>query len=207
MGPNCTFDTIQVPLEKEKRRERLLSAYEIKIGNNVFFEGSIKVSSGVTIGDNVIIKAGSIIDTNIPNNSLVEGNPCKIILSNISFEFKNYIQEMINKELKDENYLKSKKICNEFNNSIFENFEKINEKISKLFKLYKSLYLTQNAYIKIGANSSVGETFNTNYNFVLLDSVQFFAGNNVFFAPNCTINSNVIEYNAKQKKFQSYQNQ
>ena len=201
LGPNCTFNTINTPLDKKKRGERLLSSNEINIGNNVYFEGSIKVLSGITIGDNSIIKAGSVIDKNIPNNSLVEGNPCKIIQSNISFNFKNYIQDMIYKELKDENYIKSKNICDEFNNTQFDNFEIINEKISKLFKSYKSLYLTQNAFIQNGNNSSVGETFYTNYNFILIDSENFSAGNNVFFAPNCTVNSNLIEYNELKKEF------
>ena len=201
LGPNCTFNTINTPLDKKKRSERILSSKEINIGNNVYFEGSIKVLSGITIGDNSIIKAGSVIDKNIPNNSLVEGNPCKIIQSNISFDFKNYIQDMIYKELKDENYIKSKNICDEFNNTQFDNFEIINEKISKLFKSYKSLYLTQNAFIQNGNNSSVGETFYTNYNFILIDSEYFSAGNNVFFAPNCTVNSNLIEYNELKKEF------
>ncbi len=201
LGPNCTFDTLIIPIETNKRKKRLLSTNEIKIGNNIYFEGSIKISSGVTIGDNVIIKAGTIINEDIPNNSLVGGNPYKIIQSNISFNFKNYIQQIIKKELTEEIYLNSKKICNEFNNSIFENFEIINHKISNLFKSYKSLYLTQNAYIKNGNNSSVGEVFYTNYNFVLLDFAEFIAGNNVFFAPNCTVNSNIIEFDESKKEF------
>ena len=61
----------------------------------------------VTIGDNVIIKAGSIINKNIPNNSLVEGNPFRIIQTNFAFNFKDYIQEIINKDLTDENYINS----------------------------------------------------------------------------------------------------
>ena len=201
LGPNCTFDTLIIPIETNKRKKRLLSTNEIKIGNNIYFEGSIKISSGVTIGDNVIIKAGTIINEDIPNNSLVGGNPYKIIQSNISFNFKNYIQQIIKKELTEEIYLNSKKTCNEFNNSIFENFEIINHKISNLFKSYKSLYLTQNAYIKNGNNSSVGEVFYTNYNFVLLDFAEFIAGNNVFFAPNCTVNSNIIEFDESKKEF------
>ena len=200
LGPNCTFNTIIVPLDKTKRVERILSSKEIKIGNNVYFEGLIRVSSGVVIGDNVIIKAGSVIDKNIPNYSLVEGNPCKIIKTNIFFNFKNNIQEMINKE-SNENNIKCKSICDEFNNSKFETFEKINEKISKLFKSYKSLYLTQNAYIKNGNNSSVNELFYANYNFVLIDSSQFLAGNNVLFGPNCTVNTNIIEYNESKNEF------
>ena len=202
IGPNCSFDTIDIPLDKEKRRQRLLSSRGIKIGNNVYFEGSIIISNGVKIGNNVIIKAGSLINKDIPDNTLVEGNPFKVIYSNISFNFKIYIHEMINNELKDENYIKSKKICDEFNNVKFENFEEINNKISKLFKSYNNLYLTQNAYILNGNHSSVGNTFYANYNFILIDnSNTFSAGNNVLFGPNCTVNTNIIEYNESKKEF------
>ena len=202
LGPNCTFDTINIPLDKEKRRKRLVSSSEIIIGNNVYFEGSNKISCGVKIGNNVIIKAGSFINKDIPDNTLVEGNPFEIIKSNITFDFKNNIKEMIDNELTNENYINSKNICDEFNNKKFENFEEINNIISKLFKSYKSLYLTQNAYIQNGNNSSIGEIFYSNYNFILIDNSNLFsAGNNVLFAPNCTVNTNIIEYNESKNEY------
>ena len=201
IGPNCSFNTIIIPLDKNKRKKRILSAKEIIIGNNIYFEGSVKVSNGVKIGDNVIIKAGSVINKDIPSNSLVEGNPCEIIKENISFDFKSYIQDLINKELNDNYYIEAKNICDKFNISKFENFEAINNIISKLFKSYKSIYLTQNAYLKNGNNASVGEIFYTNYNFTLMDSSQFSAGNNVLFAPNCTVNTNIIEYNELKNEY------
>ena len=61
--------------------------------------------------------------------------------------------------------------------------------------------MTQKGYIQNGANSSVGEIFYTNYNFVLIDSAYFSAGNNVLFAPNCTVNTNIIEYNENKGEF------
>ena len=201
LGPNCTFNTINTPLDKNKRKERIISANEIIIGNNIYFEGSITVLSGVKIGDNVIIKAGSLIDKDIPCNSLVEGNPCKVIKSDISFNFNNYIKSLISKESTDQNIIEAKKICDEFNNSKFENFEKINDIISKLFKTYKSLFLTQNAHIQNGKNTSVGEVFYTNYNYILIDSSEFSTGDNVLFAPNCIVNTNIIEYNELKKEF------
>ena len=80
LGPNCTFNTINKPsFDKKKRSERILTANTIDIGNNVFFEGQIIVTSGVTINDNVIIKAGSKINKNIPSNSIVEGINCESI--------------------------------------------------------------------------------------------------------------------------------
>jgi len=46
----------------------------IKIGNNVWVGSSVIILKGVTIGDNCVIGAGSVIDRNIPNNSLVVAN-------------------------------------------------------------------------------------------------------------------------------------
>ena len=200
LGPNCTFNTINTPTDKNKRKERIISSKEIKVGNNVYFEGLLVITNGITIGDNVIIKAGSLIDKDIPNNSLIEGNPCKIIKSGISFNFENYIKEMINKELND-NFIRAKNICDEFNNAEFENFGQTNDIASKLFKSFKSIFMTQKGYIQNGSNSSVGEIFYTNYNFVLIDSTDFSAGNNVLFAPNCTVNTNIIEYNENKEEF------
>ncbi len=201
LGPNCTFNNINTSTDINKRREKIISSKEIKVGNNVYFEGSVVISHGITIGDNVIIKAGSIIDKDIPSNSLIEGNPCKIIKSGISFNFENYIKEMINKELNNNNFIQAKNICDEFNNAKFENFGQTNGIISKLFKSFKSVFMTQKCYIQNGANSSVGEIFYTNYNFVMIDSADFSAGNNVLFAPNCTVNTNIIEYNENKDEF------
>lgn len=57
------------------------SSGAVKIGNNVYFGTDCKILKGVTIGDNCIIGAGSIINRSIPNNSVAVGNPCKVICS------------------------------------------------------------------------------------------------------------------------------
>lgn len=38
---------------------------------------------GVTIGNNVVIGAGSVVTKDIPDNKIAYGNPCKIIKDNI----------------------------------------------------------------------------------------------------------------------------
>ncbi len=52
---------------------------KVKIGNNVFIGFGSIILPGVTIGDNVIVGAGSIVREDIPDNSVVMGNPARII--------------------------------------------------------------------------------------------------------------------------------
>ena len=51
----------------------------VTIDKNVRIGGNCCIILGVTIGDNMIIGAGSIITKDIPENDIVAGNPCRII--------------------------------------------------------------------------------------------------------------------------------
>jgi acetyltransferase-like isoleucine patch superfamily enzyme len=53
------------------------------IGNNCFIGMNSVILAGVTIGNNVIIAAGSIVNKDVPSNCLAGGNPVKIIKENI----------------------------------------------------------------------------------------------------------------------------
>ena len=57
----------------------LQSKGEIKIGNNVWIGDKVTILSGVTIGDNAIIGAGSIVTHDIPSNSMAVGAPAKVV--------------------------------------------------------------------------------------------------------------------------------
>lgn len=59
----------------------------ITIGRNVWIGQNAIVLKGVTIGDNSIIAAGSIVTKDVPSNSLVGGNPARIIKENCTWEF------------------------------------------------------------------------------------------------------------------------
>ncbi|MBI9066028.1 MAG: acyltransferase [Salinivirgaceae bacterium] len=56
---------------------------DTKIGDNVFIGINAVILPGVTINNNVIISAGSIVKGNIPSNCIVEGNPAKIIYRDV----------------------------------------------------------------------------------------------------------------------------
>lgn len=79
IGPNCGFYTAIHPIDAEQRKMKIEWAKPIKVGNDVWFGGSVTVLPGVTIGDNVVIGAGSVVVKDIPSGVVAVGNPCKPI--------------------------------------------------------------------------------------------------------------------------------
>lgn len=79
IAPDCGFYAAGHPLDVEQRNQGLEYAYPIKVGNNVWIGGGVKVMPGVTIGNNVVIGSGSVVTKDIPDNVLAAGNPCRVI--------------------------------------------------------------------------------------------------------------------------------
>lgn len=79
IGPNCGFYTAEHPLDPALRAQGLETARPITVGNNVWFGGNVTVLPGVTIGDNAVIGAGSVVTHDIPANAVAVGNPCQVI--------------------------------------------------------------------------------------------------------------------------------
>ena len=79
IGPDCTFVTATHPTDPMKRKEGYQQFKNITVGNNVWFGASVTVCPGVSIGDNCVIGAGSVVIKDIPANSVAVGNPCKVI--------------------------------------------------------------------------------------------------------------------------------
>lgn len=52
---------------------------KIKIGNNVLIGSNCTILPNTTIGDNTIIGAGSVVRGNFPDNSVIFGNPAKVV--------------------------------------------------------------------------------------------------------------------------------
>ena len=75
------FDNPSHPIEPSRRNEafRLDEASPVSIGDNVWIGMNCFVMRGVTIGDNSVIAAGSIVTRSIPANSLAAGAPAKVI--------------------------------------------------------------------------------------------------------------------------------
>ena len=87
-GPNVTIVTPVHPMLPNERREMLTAdgekkllcyARPVHIGNDCWFGASVTVCPGVTIGDNCVIGAGSVVTRDIPAGSFAAGVPCRVI--------------------------------------------------------------------------------------------------------------------------------
>ena len=82
IGPNCGIYTSIHPLDRELRNKGLESAKPITIKKDVWIGGNVVILPGVTIGENSVIGAGSVVTKDIPDNSVAVGNPARVIRSN-----------------------------------------------------------------------------------------------------------------------------
>ena len=79
VAPNCGFYTAGHPIDWERRNAGLEYAWPITVGDNVWFGGGVQVLPGVTIGSDVVIAAGSVVNRDIPDHVVAGGNPCRVI--------------------------------------------------------------------------------------------------------------------------------
>ena len=79
IGPGCYFHTAGHPIDPDQRKQWLVYTKPITVGNNVWFGAGVHVLPGVTIGDNAVIGAGSIVTKDIPADCVAVGNPCKVV--------------------------------------------------------------------------------------------------------------------------------
>lgn len=79
IAPDCVFSTAGHPLDTEQRNQGLEIALPITVGNNVWIGTHVSVLPGVTIGNDVVIGAGSVVNRDIPDGVVAAGNPCRVI--------------------------------------------------------------------------------------------------------------------------------
>jgi acetyltransferase-like isoleucine patch superfamily enzyme len=80
IGPNVSLITSGHPLEPSRRRA-FTTAKPIVIERNVWIAAGATVIGGVTVGENSVVAAGSVVTRNVPPNTLVGGNPANVIRS------------------------------------------------------------------------------------------------------------------------------
>ena len=78
-GPNVVIATAGHPVTPELRSRGIQFNLPVHIGRNVWLGADACVMPGVTIGDNTVIGAGSVVTADIPANVVAVGNPCRVL--------------------------------------------------------------------------------------------------------------------------------
>lgn len=78
IGPNVSLITAGHPLDPVQRRAVTLGS-PIVIERNVWIAAGATVIGGVTIGENSVVAAGAVVTRDVPANTLVGGNPARVI--------------------------------------------------------------------------------------------------------------------------------
>jgi len=79
LAPNVSLFTAGHALHPVPRAAEWEFARPITIGHNVWLGGNVVVTPGVSIGDNSVIGAGSVVTRDIPANVVAVGNPCRVL--------------------------------------------------------------------------------------------------------------------------------
>ncbi len=77
IGHNTTIATLNHDFNPAKRQNLMPNA--VKIGKNVWIGSDCTILPGVEIGDGAIVGAGSVVTKSVPENTIVAGNPAKVI--------------------------------------------------------------------------------------------------------------------------------
>ena len=78
-GPNVILATAGHPIFPKLRTQAYQYNMPVHIGKNCWLGAGVIVLPGVTIGDNTVIGAGSVVTKDIPSNVVAVGNPCRVL--------------------------------------------------------------------------------------------------------------------------------
>lgn len=79
IGPNVTIATAGHPILPQLRQQGLQYNMPVRIGRNCWLGAGVIVLPGVTIGDNVVVGAGSVVTKDLPSNVVAVGSPCRVL--------------------------------------------------------------------------------------------------------------------------------
>lgn len=78
-APNVVLATAAHPILPELREQAYQYNMPVHIGKNCWLGAGVIVLPGVTIGDNTVVGAGSVVTKDLPANVVAVGNPCRVL--------------------------------------------------------------------------------------------------------------------------------
>lgn len=79
IGPNAQFYTPTHPLDYKARRRWETTCKPIVVEDDVWVGGNVVINQGVTIGARSVIAANSVVNSDVPPDTLVGGTPARVI--------------------------------------------------------------------------------------------------------------------------------
>ncbi len=85
IGENCRIGSGSIIYDSDfhgiapEKRDQMGKTAPVKVGNNVWFGINVTVLKGVQIGNDVVVGASCVVTNDVPDGSIVVGNPMKII--------------------------------------------------------------------------------------------------------------------------------
>lgn len=93
IGPNVTIATAGHPICPELRQKGYQYNMPVHVGKNCWLGAGVIIVPGVTIGDNTVIGAGSIVTKDIPGGVVAVGNPCKVLREVNEHDYEFYFKD------------------------------------------------------------------------------------------------------------------
>lgn len=78
-GPNVVIATAGHPILPGLRKKGYQYNAPVHIGQNCWIGAGVIIVPGITIGDNVVVGAGSVVTRDLPSNVIAVGNPCHVL--------------------------------------------------------------------------------------------------------------------------------
>ena len=221
MGPNCNIFTPCHPIHHELRKEKVTEyALPVTVGSHSWIVGDVVITPGVTIGENCVIGAGSVVTKDIPDNSIAVGNPCKVIRQ-INDKDREYINSLIlNDDTKDSKYkqehgyvysAKDEAIFNIVKDTV--HYVEILNKLSNseiqrrrdflrtfVAKLDEGAMINSPFYMEFANHLEMGVNSFINYDCIMLNNAMVKLGDNVLVGPKVSFYTAMHPIDAKQRE-------
>lgn len=221
MGPNCNIFTPCHPIHHELRKEKVTEyALPVTVGSHSWIGGDVVITPGVTIGENCVIGAGSVVTKDIPDNSIAVGNPCKVIRQ-INDKDREYINSLIlDDETKDSKYkqengyvysAKDEAIFNIVKDTV--HYVEILNKLSNseiqrrrdflrtfVAKLDEGAMINSPFYMEFANHLEMGVNSFINYDCIMLNNAMVKLGDNVLVGPKVSFYTAIHPIDAKQRE-------